>query len=252
MHSFLGLTVYYHAFVRHFASIASPLLNLLKKDVLFCWHDVQQQSFDAVKHALTQAPVLAFPEYDLPFILCTHASGRGIGAVLMHTVEGRHPHVIPYASRMLTVAESRYSVTHLETLAVVWALKHFRELILATLSPFTQTTLLSLIFHGKNLTGRLSRWFFTTEEFNPTFKYLPGKANVVVDALSRNIAVASVTEISNFSLQDLSVAQRQDSLWSKVIYALESGDDLDSPKLPVHLSLLPLKWRSLSHYSYCY
>ncbi len=92
--SFLGLAGYFRPFVRHFASIASPLTHLFKKDVPFSWHDVQQQNFDAFKHTLTLAPVLAFPDYDLPFTLCTGASGRGIGAVLMQTVEGRHPHVI--------------------------------------------------------------------------------------------------------------------------------------------------------------
>ncbi len=47
----------------------------------------------------------------------------------MQTEEGKRPHAIAYASRVLTSAESKYSVTHLEALAVVWALKHFRDII---------------------------------------------------------------------------------------------------------------------------
>ncbi len=51
--------------------------------------------------------------------MCTDASALGIGAVLMQTEEGKRPHATAYASRVLTSAESKYSVTHLEALAVV-------------------------------------------------------------------------------------------------------------------------------------
>ncbi len=47
---------------------------------------------------------------------------------------------------------------------------------------------------------------------------------------------AVVTQISNFSLSELRTAQRQDTLWSRVIYALESGDDSSLPKLPIPFS----------------
>ncbi len=115
--------------MRNFASIASPLTGLLKKDTPFIWHDAQIQACETLKHALTQAPVLAFPDYTQPFILCTDASALGIGSVLMKSSEGPCPGVIAYASRVLNSAESKYSVTHLEAPAVVWALKHFRDII---------------------------------------------------------------------------------------------------------------------------
>ncbi len=58
----------------------------------------------------------------------------------------------------------------------------------------------------------------------------------LADALSRNIPVAAVAQISNFSSSELRRAQRQDTLWSKIIYALES-----LPHMPVPLSAFTLK-----------
>ncbi len=161
----------------------------------------------------TRAPILAFPDYSLPFTLCTDASALGIGAVLMQTEESKRPHVIAYASRVLTAAESKYSVTHLEALAVVWALKHFRDIIFGyPITVYTDHTAVTQLFHDKNLTGRLARWYLTIQQLEPTFKYLPGKANTVTDALSRNIPVSAVNEIPNFSLSELHSAQHQDPI----------------------------------------
>ncbi len=234
---FLGLAGYYRAFARNFASIASPLTLLLKKDVLFIWHDAQRQAFESLKHALTHTPVLAFPDYKKPLIMCTDVSSLGVGAVLMQASESQRPHAIAYISRVLNSAEFKYYVTHLESLAVVRALKHFRDIVYGYPIPvYTDHFAVTQRFSGKNLTGRLARWYLTVMQFEPTLKYLPGKPNTVAGALSRNIPVAAVTQISNFSLSELRTAQRQDTLWSRVIYALESGDDSSLPKLLIPFS----------------
>ncbi len=104
--SFFGLAGYYRAFIKNFASIASPLTRLLKKDVPFLCNGAQQHSFTTLKDALTHAPILASPDYKLPFTMCTDASALRIGAVLMQTEEGKRPHAIAYASRVLLLSLS--------------------------------------------------------------------------------------------------------------------------------------------------
>ena len=80
--SFLGLASYYRRFVSRFAAIASPMHLLTKKDAPFVWTEECQLAFEKIKKLLISAPVLAFPQFDRPFILETDASGIGLGAVL--------------------------------------------------------------------------------------------------------------------------------------------------------------------------
>jgi len=123
--SFLGLASFYRRIVPHFADIAKALAQLTKKDKIWDWNQECQESFDKLKGKLSNTPVLAFPDFKVPFILTTDASTVVLGAVLSQVQEGiERP--ISFASRQLNKAESAYSASELETLAVVWVTKYFR------------------------------------------------------------------------------------------------------------------------------
>ncbi|KAJ9509668.1 hypothetical protein QJQ45_011337 [Haematococcus lacustris] len=126
-HSFLGLANFYRRFVKNFSDIAAPITALTQADGhdkqgKVAWGPVQQSAFEALKKALTTAPVLIAPDPSQPYTLRCDASGIGIGAVL---TQGKGPaeRVVAYHSRKLLPAERNYPTHEQELLSVVEALK---------------------------------------------------------------------------------------------------------------------------------
>jgi hypothetical protein len=185
---FLGLAVYYRRFIKDFSSIAAPLHQLLKKDQKWEWTDEQTKSFDKVKEKLISAPLLVHPDYTKPFYLYTDASNYGLGAVLSQKDEEDHEHPIIYLSRSLSPAESNYTATELECLAIVWAVKKLHSYLDgSTFTLFTDHSALQWLFDFKGTNRRILRWAMELQPYrdNMAIKYRAGRVNANADPLSR-------------------------------------------------------------------
>lgn len=191
---FVHLAGYYRKFVDSFGSIVAPLTRLLKKDARWEWTEDQEFAFERVKAALTAEPLLIYPNFALPFRLVTDASMVGLGACLMQD-QGRGWQPISYASKVNSDAEAKYSITELECLAVVWAVKLYRPYLYGRqFEILTDHSALRWLMTRPNPAGRLHRWSLTLQEYEFTITYRPGTTNVVADALSRApVAVLAAT-----------------------------------------------------------
>ena len=122
LRSFLGFTGYYRRFVREYARVVRPLNDLLKGDLAprhkgpnswprkqshplgALWTADCQAAFELIIEKLTSAPVLAFSNWQLPYVLHTDASMTGLGAALYQVQDGQ-TRVVAYASRGLSKSE---------------------------------------------------------------------------------------------------------------------------------------------------
>ena len=182
--SFLGNARFYRRFIRDFSAIARPLCNLLAEDVTFEWSQACEVAFDTLKTMLVSPPIMRSPYWDLPFEIMCDASDYAIGAVL-----GLREFVIYFASKALDSAQSNYTTTEKEFLAVVFALEKFRSYIVGSpVTIFTDHVALKYLLSKQNTKPRLTRWILLYQEFNLTIKDNKGVENVVADHLFRLVS----------------------------------------------------------------
>jgi hypothetical protein len=132
---FTGLANYYRRFVEGYAEIAAPLTALGSPTARFEWTPATQASFDALKLALSSAPVLRTFDPARRAVLTTDASNIAVAAILTQPDDDGHQHPVAYESRKLTAAERNYPAHVLELLAVVHALRAFRHYLLGGGAP---------------------------------------------------------------------------------------------------------------------
>ena len=216
LQQFLGFASFYRRYIPDFATTAEPLNQLTRKRVEFRWEARCEKAFNILKEALCKHPVLAHPDFRLPFQLTTDASATGLGAVLSQIQNGEE-RPVSYASKTLTASERNYSTTERECLAVVWATEYFDYFLSG--APFTVITDHDPLTYLRAIPqphGRLARWILRLEQYEYTMKYKPGKSIPHADALSRQPLVATLQLPYEFNAQEFAEAQHKDPVLKKV------------------------------------
>jgi len=149
-------------------------------------------AFDALKRALTSAPVLQLPDFAKPFIVECDASGSGFGAVL-HQGDG----AIAFSSRAIAPRHQALAAYERELIGLVFAVRHWRPYLWGR--PFvvkTDHASLKFLLDQRRATIPQHHWVSKLLGFDFTVQYKPGRTNVVADALSRRDADAGLNSIS--------------------------------------------------------
>nr|GEU34492.1 reverse transcriptase domain-containing protein [Tanacetum cinerariifolium] len=155
--SFLGYAGFYRWFIKVFSKISQPITHLLKKNTPFIFSDECIQAFETLKKKLIEAPILIAPDWDLPFEHMCDASDFAIGAVQGQCHE-KNFRPIHYASKTMIEAESHYTTTEKEMLAVVYAFEKFRSYVILNKSiVYTDHPALKYLFAKKDSKARLLR-----------------------------------------------------------------------------------------------
>ena len=178
LRSFIGIVNYYRDMWIKRSHVLAPLAGLTSTKSKWVWGPKQEAAFSMAKRIIAEEVMLAYPDFNKPFVIHTDASHYQLGAVISQ--EGKP---IAFYSRKLNPAQTRYTTTERELLSIVETLKEYRNILLGQqIEVFTDHK--NLVYKTFN-TERVMRWRLIIEEYGPKLTYIKGESNVVADALSR-------------------------------------------------------------------
>lgn len=121
---FLGLSSYYHKFVRQYASITSPLLDLLKNPQ-FMWTNTARLVFDNLKRAMTSLLVLALLDFSQTFDITIDASSAAISVVV-----SQNSHPLAFFNKKMCPRLQASSTYKRELFAITKTVKKWRQYLM--------------------------------------------------------------------------------------------------------------------------
>ena len=254
--SFLGLMTYNVKFLPSLADVLHPLYSLLKKDKGWRWGKPHKKAFKKAKKLICRAPVLVHCDVTKPIKVYCDASPYGLGACLMHVLEGQIKPVA-FASRTLTQAERNYAQVEHEALAIVFTVKKFHQYLYGR--EFTLVTdhrpLCKILGHDQGVpvlaAERIQCWSLILGSYRYRVEYTPGDKNECADCLSRlpqpstkqnpaekpHQIQAMVLSTLPVTAADVAKATRKDKTMAMIMHMVQSGQwpkKLTEDQVPYH------------------
>ncbi|KAF9761434.1 Retrovirus-related Pol polyprotein from transposon [Nosema granulosis] len=154
-----------------------------------------------MKQEIRNAASLLLPDVKKRFYIHADASNLAIGAVLSQEDDENVLKPVFCISRKLLPAEINYTVTEKECLAILWAVKKMKVYLSNEFTIRTDHQALKWLLDLKEAKVRLMRWKLSLQSYKYKVEYVQGKKNVIADALSRLVLIAT-TDKDRDSLND--------------------------------------------------
>ena len=182
---FLGFINYHRNYLKALAGKTAWFFALLGVKKKWNWTEQHTEAFLALRKAMTEAPVLAYPNATDLFIVITDASDFAIGAELSQRQEGEE-RTIAYASKSLYSKQRAYCMTRKELLALVVFVQHFRHYLLGRRFVIrTDHASLVWLMRFKNPGGQICCWLEALSDYDFIIQHRRGDRHSNADGLSR-------------------------------------------------------------------
>ncbi|MBW0474152.1 hypothetical protein O181_013867 [Austropuccinia psidii MF-1] len=197
MMSFLGFFSYYKHHLKDFAILAKSIYRVCDQHTIFEMTQERMEGYEKIRNALTEAPLLLIPDWNIPFELYIHSCGDGLGAAL-HQVQiiDDKPTKGPvcYISRQIKPTEARYGASQMEYLFLKIAIQEYRGKM--------------TIFHKagnihKNA-DEPGRWALANTPDNPAYVPLEAEPQIPMEGIG-------ITDIGTECLEEIIKLYKQDN-----------------------------------------
>jgi hypothetical protein len=128
--AFMGIVNFVRRFVPDFVAMVKPIHNILKQDCSFSWTDDVKNYFVRIKKAIISTPILAKPDFEKEFIICTNAKKEEISAILIECDDQVNEKPVAYMIQSLSDDEFKYYFIEKHAFALVKVVEKFRHFIL--------------------------------------------------------------------------------------------------------------------------
>src|SRR5215469_1090117 len=188
---FLGMVNFYRRHIPNCSQIAKPLSNLTSKNIKkIIFTQECREAFEALKNSLINPPLLSYPHREQgagPMIIHVDASNSGAGACLSQKqIDEVRP--IAFISTLFNKAEQRYSTTEKEVAAIRWAVKSLKPFLYGIKVILYSDHLPLMYLNNMSLLNqRVARTLEEINDIDYELRYIPGKDNIIADALSRSL-----------------------------------------------------------------
>ncbi|MBW0581358.1 hypothetical protein O181_121073 [Austropuccinia psidii MF-1] len=212
MMSFLGFASYYRQHLKDFEILAKSLYRICDQQTVFEMTQERIKSYEKIKKALTEAPLLLIPDWNIPFKLYIDACGDGLGAALhqVQIIDDKPTEgLVCYISRQIKLTETRYGASQMECLCLVWALEKLHYYLDGSVfEVITDCNSVKSLLNMKTPSKNMLRWKIAIHKYrgNMTIVHKAGNNHKNAHGLSR----INITDIGTEFFEEVRESYKQD------------------------------------------